>query len=98
MILAIVGTRSFSSPRGLEYASLLVEHEVKSLRWDSFVTGDPEYSNDKGVDALCVQWCGGSNPPFQTPPPPLRKGKPPRVQAVAASRIQGEEYPHRGNL
>lgn len=76
MILAIVGTRSFSSPRGLEYASLLVEHEVKSLRWDSFVTGDPEYSNDKGVDALCVQWCAVYDRLCKTLAPEFRRWQP----------------------
>jgi hypothetical protein len=76
MILAIVGTRTFANPRILEYASLLVEHEVKSLRWDSFVTGDPEYSNDKGVDALCVQWCAVYDRPCKTLAPKHRRWQP----------------------
>jgi hypothetical protein len=76
VILAIVGTRSFANARALHYASFLIEEEVRSLRWDSFVTGDPEYSNDKGVDAMCVQWCAVYDRSCRTLAPKYRRWEP----------------------
>lgn len=52
MILAIVGTREFGSPRGLAYAEILIVHEVMSGGWTSFVTGDAE-----GIDTMAKRIC-----------------------------------------
>lgn len=52
MILAIVGTRTFGSPKGLLYAQLIISHEVSDMHWDSFVTGDAP-----GVDSLVLDVC-----------------------------------------
>lgn len=81
MILAIVGTRMFAAPKGLAYASFLVEEEVRSKRWDSFVTGDPEYSNREGVDALCMQWCATYDRECRIFAPKTRKWRPDGFEA-----------------
>jgi len=58
VILAIVGTRLFGSEKGLVYARLVIEYEVTDfMHWTGFVTGDPQYSNSHGVDALVKQEC-----------------------------------------
>jgi len=53
MILAIVGTRRFGSPKGMDYATQLIQYEVSNwVRWTSFVTGDAD-----GIDKLVKQFC-----------------------------------------
>jgi predicted Rossmann fold nucleotide-binding protein DprA/Smf involved in DNA uptake len=53
MILAIVGTRRFSNPKGLDYARMIIAYEVSQFNcWDSFVTGDAP-----GIDALVKETC-----------------------------------------
>jgi hypothetical protein len=57
MILAIIGTRRFSSPKAMRYAQLIITSEVLDLHWDSFVTGDITGSNKDGIDAAVKRIC-----------------------------------------
>lgn len=76
MILAVVGTREFSSLKAASYAEILIVHEVISGGWDSFVTGDPRYSNDHGVDAMVSQICRENQKVCQELAPESRRWEP----------------------
>lgn len=71
MILAVVGTRSFSNPRALVYAEILIIHEVVSGEWDSFVTGDAP-----GIDTMVKRVCDETGRVCQALKPETRKWEP----------------------
>jgi hypothetical protein len=71
LILAIVGTRVFSSPRGLAYAELLISYEVLGEDWTSFVTGDAP-----GIDAMAKRICDENMKPCQVLAPQSRRWEP----------------------
>lgn len=71
MILAIVGTRTFNSPKGLIYAEILIIHEVIAGGWDSFVTGDAP-----GIDTMTYRICSENGRVCQQLEPETRKWEP----------------------
>lgn len=70
MILAVVGTRQLS-PLAREYAAMIIDNEITSGRWDSYVTGDAP-----GVDTLLAVMCADRNLPCLTLTPQTRQWKP----------------------
>lgn len=71
MILAIVGTRTFTHPKGLTYAKLIIHHEIVNGGWDSIVTGDAQ-----GVDRAVAFLCALYKFPCETLKPNHRRWEP----------------------